>query len=204
MYSLPQSAARALPLGPLLPDGKGAAGKVLFQALAGIKKKKEKTNSSHAYIGEGEAGHVTPTILPYVTMCVGALTAPAQSCLECCLPLGLFLLSVAPRAAVLTVWQMRHFFSEFMSLVFNFWQCLNCRCSPSPFLLSVKPWPIGCGFILALGEATRPPNRRSLPGREKMTFSWHSTPCRGGAALTPSRGTERTVVARKMCTKRAP
>lgn len=179
-------------------------GRCCFRLLLALKNKKEKTNSSHAYIGEGEAGHVTPTILPYVTMCVGALTAPAQSCLECCLPLGLFLLSVAPRAAVLTVWQMGHFFSEFMSLVFNFWQCLNCRCSPSPFLLSVKPWPIGCGFILALGEATRPLNRRSWPGREKMTFSWHSTPCREGAALTPSRGTGRTAAARGICTKWAP
>lgn len=47
--------------------------KVLFQALAGIKKKKkEKTKPPLAYIGEGEPGHVTPTILPYVTVCRSA------------------------------------------------------------------------------------------------------------------------------------
>lgn len=179
-------------------------GRCCFRLLLALKKKKEKTNSSHTYIGEGELGHVTPTILPYVTVCVGALTAPAQSCLECCLPLGLFLLSVAPRAAVLTVWHMGHFFSEFMSLVFNFWQCLNCCCSPSPFLLSVKPWPIGCGFTLALGEATQPPSRGSFPRREKMTFSWHSTRCQGEAVLTRCRGAGWIAAAMETCTRRAP
>lgn len=132
------------------------------------------------------------------------LAAQPQPCLECRSPLGLFLLSVALRAAALTVWQMGHFFLEFMSLVFNFWQCLNCCCSPSPFLLSVKPWPIGCGFILALGEATRPPNRRSSTGREKMTFSWHSTLCREGTVRTLSPDTGRITVAAAICKKWAP
>lgn len=139
-----------------------------------------------------------------MSQCVGALIALTQSCLECCLPLGLFLLSVAISAAVLTVWQMGHFFLEFMSLVFNFWQCLNCCCSPSPFLLSVKPWPIGCGFILALGEATQPLNRRSSTGKEKMTFSWHSTLCQEETVLTLSPGTEQIMVGAAIFRKWAP
>lgn len=139
-----------------------------------------------------------------MSQCVGALIALTQSCLECCLPLGLFLLSVAISAAVLTVWQMGHFFLEFMSLVFNFWQRLNCCRSPSPFLLSVKPWPIGCGFILALDEATQPPNPRSSTGREKMTFSWHSTLCREEAALTLSPDTEQITAEAAISKKWAP
>lgn len=57
---------RDLPLGPILSDGKGAAGKVLFQALAGIKEKGGE--EIVACIGEGKTGHVTPALLPDVTV----------------------------------------------------------------------------------------------------------------------------------------
>lgn len=49
---------RDLPLGPLLSDGKGAAGKVLFQALAGIKKK----SSLHWRGGNGSCDASHPTL----------------------------------------------------------------------------------------------------------------------------------------------
>lgn len=159
--------------------------------------RKNKPPSSLDWSGAGsprDSHHPTPWAGVWERH-MGALT---QSCLECRWPLGLFVLSVARRAAVLTGqagWQMGPLL---LCLAFNLGQCW------SPRLLTGKAWPIASACILARREATRPPSRRSSPAREKRISSWHSTLCQGEAALTPWPATQQMMVVGGMCRKWAP
>lgn len=138
---------------------------------------------------------MTAPILPRGPGCMGALT---QSCLECRWPLGLFVLSGARRAAVLTgqaAWQMGPLL---LSLAFSLWHCW------SPRLLAGQAWLIASAFTLARREATRPPSRRCWPRTEKRISSWHRTLCQGGAARTPRPAAQQVMAVGGTGRKRAP